>query len=227
MIMRSLGSQASWQQHTYIYYVATLASRLPIPLGYVAGRLILYDERTSKTSISFGMAIELAIITISAFFIGFTLWPQRATLLGWKIGVFILPLCLVIIHPRVLNYLCKRLKIMRGYDLRYRDTFIWLLLYCLVWVIGGCVLYLIIKAIYPISLTELTRVIGAWSLSGLVAILTLILPFSLGLRELTLSVLLASFLPVGVSALIAILTRILLTLYELILAGIASLLFKR
>ena len=54
------------------------------------------------------------------------------------------------------------------------------------------------------------------TVKGVVSVVMAILPVGLGFRELALGLLLTSFLPDGIAILIAILARLLLTLYELI-----------
>jgi hypothetical protein len=109
-----------------------------------------------------------------------------------------------------------------SYELRYIQTINWLFIYFLIWMIGGVVLYLMTISFYPLNLSVLPNIIGAWCLSGSVAILMVFLPVGLGLRELTLGLLLSSILPPGISAVIAILSRIIFTIFEIILAGIGS-----
>jgi len=221
-ILRTLGSTSSWKQHFRIYYISTLANRLPLPFGHIAGRLLLYDERTSKTTVSFASALELSLIALAGITIGGVFRPKSILYLDWWVGIPAILLGLTIVHPRVLKPLLSYLKVHGSYELRYIHTINWLLFYFLIWMVGGVALYLMIISFYPLNFIGLPNVLGAWCLSGSVAILMVFLPVGLGLRELTLGLLLSSILPPGISALIAILSRILFTIFEIVLAGIAS-----
>ncbi len=225
-MMHTFGSPASWRQHISIYYLGVLMGRLPLPLGYVAGRLFFYDERTSKVTVSFASALELALVILAAAGTSLLFWPRAGTLLDWKADILVLILCLTAVHPRLLNRLLGWIKVQGAVQLRYAHTAAWLAVAILVWILAGSTLYLLIISIYPLPVSRLTQVIGAWSLSTLAAMIMVFLPVGLGLRELALGGLLAVFLPPGISALIAILSRVFMTLCELIMAGIAFLVKK-
>ena len=83
-------------------------------------------------------------------------------------------------------------------------------------------MYLLIGAIYPVSFAQLPSTIGAWSLSGMVSVVAAFLPVGLGLRELALGLLLSSFLPDGLGIVVAVITRLLFTLYEVLWALLAQ-----
>jgi hypothetical protein len=127
-------------------------------------------------------------------------------------------LSLVVVHPRVLRLPLQWLGDQSAHsartELHYGRVLSWLFLYACVWLVGGLVLFGLIETLYPLPLDRLPQVIGAWSLSGLVAVLAAVLPVGLGLRELALSLLLANIIPEGIAVVIAILARLLFTLYE-------------
>ena len=222
-MMRTFGSLAPWRIHLTTYYISLLMGRLPIPLGYVAGRLLFYDDETSKLTISFASAVELALIVLASAGASLIFWVQPGIFKDWKVSAALLLLCLIAVHPHLLNRLLALLRVQGVRQLRYLHTLAWLAVSGLVWILSGSVLFLLISSIYPLPVSRLTWVIGAWSLSNLAAIIMVFLPVGLGLRELALSALLSLFLPPGVSALIAILSRVLMTIFELILAGLAFL----
>lgn len=220
-ILRALGSTVSWGEHVRVYCVSNLARRLPGVLWYVVGRVVLYDpEKTSKGAISFGSALELILTALAGLLVSALAWPDA---LGSVIHpVWILAAvgcCLVMLHPRVLEFVWQRLG--RGsphggvQKPGYGQMLGWLLLYAAVWVAGGVVLFELIATLYPAPSSWLLSAIGAWSLSGMVAVLAAVLPVGFGLRELTLGLLLADFMPDGLAIVVAILTRLLLTAYEL------------
>ena len=85
-----------------------------------------------------------------------------------------------------------------------------------VWVGGGLVLYVAINSLYALSLKDLPAVIGVWALSGLISTVVLVTPVGVGLRELTLSVLLGSLIPAPLAVIVALLMRVGLTLFEIV-----------
>jgi hypothetical protein len=141
---------------------------------------------------------------------------------NWWVYLPVILVGLLIVHPRVLKPLLSILKLHGQIELRYWHTIKWLLLYLLVMITGGVALYLLITSFYPLTIFDLPNIISAWCLSSLVGILIVFLPVGLGIHEVTLSLLLSGFLPPSISAVIAILSRIIFTLFEIVLAGIAS-----
>jgi len=129
---------------------------------------------------------------------------------------------LIIVHPRILGPLLAFLKFRDPFELRYWQSIKWLLSYLLVMITGGLALYLLIISFYPLPFIYLPNIVGAWCLASLVGILIAFLPLGLGIHEVTLSLLLSSFLPPAISAIIAILSRIVFTIFEIAMAGIAS-----
>lgn len=230
-IMNALGTPIHWRLHARIYCVSNLARRLPGVLWHVTGRLLLYQEcQASSAVVSVASALELVLMGLAALLVGLLTWPgagRFSVMRGWA-GVAS-ALGLAAAHPRVLNGLLQKL----GTDasarppLRFRQVLTWVALYGLVWAVGGTVLYAVVATVYDLPIELMPRVVGAWSLSGIVSVLTAVLPVGLGLRELTLSLMLAQFLPQGVAVVAAIAARLLLTFYELVWAQVARWIWRQ
>ncbi len=228
-VMAALGLIVPWTTHIYVYCVTNLAKRIPGILWYVAGRLILYPDNgaIAKWTISVGSALELALMLLSGFIVGLILWPGTATRFVDPVWIAaILAVSLVVVHPRFIGELLRRLGAeqvqLAAERLHYGQILLWLSMYGGVWLAGGIVLFALIQVIYPIPPSLLPWVVGAWSLSGVVSVVSVLLPVGLGIRELTLSLLLSIFLPEGVALVIAILSRLALTAYELIWVLVVS-----
>jgi glycosyltransferase 2 family protein len=221
-ILNSLGSTSSWVQHFRIYYISTLANRLPVPFGNIAGRFILYNVSTTKKMISFASGLELLLVAMAGITLGGIFRPKSISYFNWWVFLPVILVGLMIVHPRVLKPLLSFLKLHGPIELQYWHTIKWLLSYLLVWITGGVALYLLIISFFPLTFFDLPNIIGVWCLSGLAGILTVFLPVGMGLHEVVLSLLLSGFLPPAISAVIAILSRIIFTLFEIVLAGIAS-----
>jgi hypothetical protein len=141
---------------------------------------------------------------------------------GLLLGGLLLGLLLV--HPVTLRFLLGRLK--AGGEtipgVRYRDSALLVGLYAVVWALGGMILFAITKAVYPLPWDTFPGILGAWSLSGVIASISTFTPSGFGLREITLSILLTPFMPAGMSVVIALVTRVFLSLCELVWALGAS-----
>ena len=76
----------------------------------------------------------------------------------------------------------------------------------------------IVRAFQPISTSEIAYIIGAWSLSGGISFLTIFLPSSFGISEISLALLLARILSPVEAGTIVIVVRVLVTAYEVLSA---------
>jgi uncharacterized membrane protein YbhN (UPF0104 family) len=227
-IMSNLGTSVPWREHIRVYCVSNLARRLPGVLWHVVGRIALYDHaKAGPAAVSVGSALELVLMALSGIALAVMTWPTMAAERlhpAWIVGGLVLGLTLI--HPRVLHIPLQWVQAPKEADLgprlQYRQVFGWLLLYGGSWLAGGMVVYALIAAIYPVSLAQLPQIIGAWSLSGMVSVVAVFLPVGLGLRELALGLLLSTFLPDGLGILVAVIIRLLLTLYEVLWALLAQ-----
>ena len=226
IIMGQLAHQLDFREHFRIYCVTLVAGRIPGAPWHLAGRVALYKRlgvKGSVTSVAAGLEIILIIVSgiLSGALIGFSLPENLQQYLVWMGLVLVIGLGLM--HPsvvrKVLQWLGHNQAAVR---LRYRDMLSLLGLYVLAWGVGGCMLYMMILALYPLPWTQLPGVIGAWGLSGVVASLIFLSPTGLGIKEITLSLLLALFIPAGLAVVIAILMRLYLTAAEFAWAIAAS-----
>jgi len=226
IIMGQLGHPLDFREHIRIFCMTRVAGRIPGAPWHVVGRVALYKRlgvNVKVTSVASGLEMILIIVSgiISSALIGFSLPENLQKYLVWMGLVLVIGLGLM--HPsvvrKVLQWLGHTQTAVRP---RYHDMLLLLGLYILVWGVGGCVLYMMILALYPLPWTQLPGVIGAWGLSGAVASLLSLSPTSFGIKEIALSLLLALFIPAGLAVVIAILMRLYLTAAEFVWAIAAS-----
>jgi glycosyltransferase 2 family protein len=211
-----------------VYSITNLARGLPGPLLHVAGRLMYYGkDRGTMAVVSIGSGLEILLTALAGLVV------SLLTLSSERVGGVISPVWIIVVliiglgalHPRLAGALVRRASGAGDEDseirLSYWQTLRWLIWYGADWILGGLMFFALIGALIPISIQQLPYVIGAWSLAGLVSVLTSFLPFSLGIRELALSLLLMEILPSSVAVVFAIMSRILLTVYVAVWASIA------
>jgi uncharacterized membrane protein YbhN (UPF0104 family) len=133
-----------------------------------------------------------------------------------------------LLHPRIFRPLSE--KVLRpfgahGVDpLPFRVTLELLLFYCATWVLGGLGLYFLLRSVgtNP-GLTSLAFLGGTSAIGAIVAVVVVIVPSGLGLREASMYGLLLAVVPSGASSAAldaTILNRLVITLVELALFGI-------
>lgn len=106
-------------------------------------------------------------------------------------------------------------------DWGYRDTLGQLLLWVLFWAINGIAYYLLINSLTPSPPSQLPMVVGTFTIAWVVGFLALFAPAGLGVVEGTLTFLLGFYFPVPVATVVALFTRLIRTIAELIAALIA------
>jgi hypothetical protein len=226
IIIERLADHFAFREHIRIFCTTRVAGRLPGAPWHVVGRVALYRRLGVSgrvTGVASGLEMILIIVAgiISGTLIGFNLPENMQKYLVW-IGL-VLVIGLGLMHPAVVRKVLHWLG--RDHDaigLRYRDMLLLLGVYILTWGVGGCVLYMMILALYPLAWTQLPGVIGAWGLSGAVASLLSLSPTSFGIKEIALTLLLSIFIPAGLAVIIAILIRLYLTAAEFAWAIVAS-----
>ncbi len=232
LIVNKIAGKRPWLTHIYIFCTTNITQRLPGIFWHVVGRMMMYQETgISKRSITISSGIEFFLLAISSLTVSLLTWaiipsqPLKNPLLmivGAALG-------LLFIQPFSIRWFMQKLKIDLSYvhNLHYYHILAWLSIYIVIWVLGGIILFAIISIIHPIALNTLPGIVSAWALSGTIALVSTFTPSGFGLREISLSLMLSGYMPTGVAVIIALLTRILLTLYEAFWALIVSLLIKK
>ena len=226
LIVSKLAGFSDFRKNLKIYCYSNIASRLPGTVWYIISRAYLYEQQgIAKSVISIGSLLEMVLIILSGILTYFLFLPFLSPISALRNPlplIALLLLGLLLTHPATLRAILQRFA--RGkvpYDLRYRDTLVWLGIYVVVWIVGGLVLYFAVNVFYPLPLTQLPEVIGAWTLSGVAASLVFFSPSGLGIRELTLSFLLSHYIPTPLAIVVAVGMRVGLTVYEAFWAVVA------
>jgi hypothetical protein len=131
-------------------------------------------------------------------------------------------LSLLFIHPRLLEKLWRRVRPEIPLErLRWQDTITWLAYYILTWVVGAMVLFSLLNLLYPVPFSELITVIGIWSLAGSISLAGALTISIIGVREISLTLLLTILVPAPIALLVAILIRVVWLLGEMLSALIS------
>ncbi len=229
LLVARLANYHNLRQSIKIYLYANLARRIPGSVWYIASRALLYQaEGVSKTSTSLLSGLELAFFILSgvaATLLTLPFWQpalrsqSQISLLEQEplLGVLLIPLALLLVHPRVLGWLWRKVSPEQDIlALSWRDTILWLGVYILTWVLGGGVLFSIINLFYPLPLNHFIMIVGIWSLAGVVSLAGFITISIFGLREISLALLLTLVMPGPVALVIAVTIRLIWLSGELI-----------
>jgi hypothetical protein len=233
VITRTLDIRSHWRQDAKFFILSWLARRLPTPGPYFASRVMLYEGAgVPKRLTSMGLLWENVALLASGAVLGLMLVPATQQLIGDQYTI--VPMLIAgaaslvfvarpMLMARVVNLLLLRFKKEPiSVVIKPWAAAIVLLIYGLVWALGGVVLFLLIRSLHSLDWTYLPLVIQCWVLSGLASHITFFTPISFGIREVTLAALLALVLPFSVAVVIAILIRFWMMANELLWALILA-----
>jgi uncharacterized membrane protein YbhN (UPF0104 family) len=218
------------------WFFSQLGKYLPGKIWLLLGRFYYYESRgKSKKSISVALYFETVTVIIAGglIFLAALIFHREIRLFyswrhpGWLILLFLLGF--IFLHPRVLQKILnwtlvqfKREPV--SLSISYLDV-LWILFVCIIsWVIGGVGFYLFVDSVYPVAPQYILFLTGALAISSTLGLIAIFAPSGLGVREGALVYLLLFMMPSPVAVIIAVLTRIWMTLIEIGLIGMVYLL---
>ena len=241
-ILARLGARLGLRVCLRIYLASEFVRYIPGNVWHVLTRILWVSKYGVSRPVAFAsMTIEL-VTKIAAGVLVFS-----ASLLFWRdfgaigsvlhgplvdiLGIASIVALLVILHPRVLNGLLNQaLRLLKRdpvrLGLRYRDILLITLAWCASWFVAGCAFYVLLLALWPSApLAALPICIGIYALAWDIGFVSFITPSGLGFREAAIVGLfaLALPLPAGLVTIMALLSRFVSTIAEVICVSIAYL----
>jgi uncharacterized membrane protein YbhN (UPF0104 family) len=138
------------------------------------------------------------------------------------IFVFLAIVCLVVVHPRILSVVSNViLKIFKREPIeitsKYWQILLILFLFIISWLVFGLGFYFFINSFYTYSASYYLFTTGAFAIAGLIGFIAVFAPAGLGVREGVLVYTLSYIFPAAISAVISLISRLWMTVCELIL----------
>jgi hypothetical protein len=204
---------------------SNLARRLPGTVWYVASRATLYQEAgIGKRQISMVSALELVLFILSGLLVTVITLPfwirdldtiGRSNQIWWLL--LVLPATLVLMHPGVLQRIWRRIgQSDPTVDVRWANVAIWIGINIGIWILGGLVLYCIIRVFHQLPFDSIIALTGIWSLAGAISLIGFIVFTNIGLREVSLVLLLSLIIPAPTAVIVALVARLLWLVGELV-----------
>lgn len=235
LMMTRIGNFKNPRLDFCFYYLSTLAKRIPTPVWYIGGRLVMYNNiGVSRVIVLNCIALETLFVGLAGtivYLVAFPFYVYTPKSVVWPVTSMAAGLAsLFLIRPQALAEIVSLLshRLGRGIKLQpigRQDMLLWTGLYTLPWLFGGMALYYMIRAISRAPGPDLPNAIGVSTLSMLVALLSVILPGGLALKEITVGILLAYWMPLSAGIVISIAYRLLQTLNEIAWALLAYIVF--
>lgn len=226
-LMNSLVPPLPFRAHLKIYSYTNLMRRIPAGVLWATlGRVHAYKKQeVSARSSAVATFLEILMAILTGVPLALLAGVALGFLSPWT-GVALVALAVVLelgaIHPVVLSKIFDLVH----HDtlpakLTYRKTLLWVFIFTLAWLGGGVVMFAVARIFADLSLASLPQITGVWILSSLVAFVTLLTPSGLGVRELSITLLLGTLMPDPLPLLIALATRAIWTACDLVVGAIA------
>jgi len=226
LISRTLGSRVGFWKDLEIYSFSTVIRRLPGVVWQLAGRTYLYHRAQTTLAVPLWGTLWEVVVQLSSGTLLTALMlvlspPLRAEFPGgmWVL-LLLIPVGWFALRPRDVVSVMKRIapRMTGEPSLTRRNVLVWTGLYVLGWILGGAILYFLACALGPQTWTLFPVCVGLVAASGVLAILATPIPGGLGIREVSLMLLLQLYVrsPVAVAA--AIMLRLWLLLGEALIA---------
>lgn len=239
LILRFLGHRIGFMQAQVAWGQPLLARYVPGSVLYVLARLLLAERagvprRTTLVSLVYEQAISAsAAIAVASYFL--ISHPDLDDLpLRWAV-LLVVPAVVLLLQPKVFGPLANRVLTAFGREplpatLPLRGVLAMLPFYALNWCVAGLGVYLVARSVRTIPIADLPIVGSAQAVGYLAALITLVAPAGLGVRDAAFAWAVKAALPsrsFAVGSLIAIVVRAVLTGVEVLYATAVTALGRR
>lgn len=229
LILARFGYPLAYRRAFRTFMLAELSRYLPGTVWHVLGRGYYASRQGVPAAVTLtAMILEMALVALTAI----AFLPLRAMgggrlledLAIWAIAAVLV--LLVFAHPRVIvpvvNAGLRRLRKQTiPARLRYRDIAEMLGLCALMWVCMCAAFVLLVWSIAPTEWGKAVAIAASFPAAWFAGLVSIVSPGGLGVREGALAVLLSGLLPAGMGAVIALASRLWLTVVELVCAAVA------
>jgi uncharacterized membrane protein YbhN (UPF0104 family) len=239
LILRSLGYRIGFGRAQVAWGQPLLARYVPGSILYVLGRVLLTERagvprRISLASIVYEQAISAtSAIVVAAYFIvrhpDLQGYPER-----WAV-LLLIPVAIAILHPKVFGRLSTKALGAFGRDplpvvMSLRDVISLIVYYSLVWLAVAFGIYAVARSVTYIPYNDILLVGSAQAIGYFAALVTLVAPAGLGVRDAAFAWAVKAALPgrsFAVGSLISIAVRGVMTVGELIYVALVTAVGRR
>jgi hypothetical protein len=239
LILRSLGYRIGFGQAQVAWGQPLLARYVPGSILYILGRVLLSEKvgiprRITVASIVYEQAISAtSAIVVAAYFIikhpDLQDFPER-----WAV-LLLIPLAIAILHPKVFGRLSTKLLRAFGRDplpvvMSLRDVILLLIYFSLIWLVVAFGIYAVARSVTFIPYSDILLVGSAQAIGYFAALVTLVAPAGLGVRDAAFAWAVKAALPgrsFAVGSLISIAVRGVMTVGELMYVALVTAMGRR
>lgn len=233
-IIFALGDSIAFVNAFWIMSSSQLAKYVPGGIWFALGRIYLgKGDKLKPETIAISVIIETGLtllVGIILFFLSL-FFATRSSISNFLFVVPIAVFFIIVLHPNLLNKLLNfSMHILKRKSISFNINYLRILCLSLyffgLWIAQIIGFYFLINSIYPVHISKLPHLAGAYILSWMSGFIVIFAPGGLGVREGTMSLLLSSFIPFPLAIAISFLSRVWITIFELIIFFI-GLMLKR
>ena len=235
-IVHALGERIDSEPARAVWGKSLIARYVPTNMLMVVGRVVMAERHgVSKRVTLASMVYELGIGVGTAVMVGAYFVIELPDLQGEPARyavLAIIPLVLVMLHPRIFQPLVNwalgklgRSPLPRTLD--FGQVLGFCVVFLVTWATVGLGLCAFSAALHPIELEDVPYIAAAYPVAFCVAVITFVAPSGLGTRDAALAIGLGAVLPNTVATAIAVAFRIFQTVIELAYVGLVVAIDKR
>lgn len=212
------------------YLYSILGKYIPGKVFMLLARIPAYEERgrsISKVTICFFLENICTILGAAFLFLISLFFFPNGLLKQYQWAAVALVIAFFIcINPKIINFFLKYVgKVMKKENLQIPITYPQMLkvvgLFILNWLIVGLGFYMLTCSIYPLPLSQFLYAAGVYGVSCIIGILAIFAPSGIGVREGIMVLGLGLVMPSEYAVIISIVSRLWMSVSELVLIGIA------
>lgn len=235
-ILNSLGSDLPWARCFWTISGSHLAKFVPGHVLALGGRIWLCDrEGVPKTTAATGVVLEM-IAQLAASALVFTLYflsaHRKAGALYLLAALGLFSILMVLAHPaflgRAWRFLPKYGKTIEGsVSYSYSNVVALAAIYTGAWAMQGVGVWCLARSVQPaLPAAAMLSTVGAYGGAYALGFISLVTPGGLGVREGALSYLLSGLMPLPLAIIVAVGSRIWLTLFDVAMTLISIKFYK-
>lgn len=231
LVLSRLGAPLTYRKTFRLFFMSQLARYIPgmvwgvLSWAYLAER----EEGVRKTTSTTALTVHLLFQVVSGvvvFVLTIPFWQNAIDLAGLMPVVLLLPLGLLLLQPALVNRGFNfALRLAGEQPLNVRWGYRYVLMQLGLWIVGwlgrGLASLLLINSIASCAPSKLPIVTGIFAIAWVIGFVTILTPSGLGVMEGSLTLLLSFHFPVYVAVVVALLTRLMRTIADIVCAVIA------
>lgn len=224
-IMQTLGSYIFFAQSFWMIATTQIAKYLPGGIWYTIGRVYVgKKEKMSSRGLTVSMILETCLILISSsvIFLLTTIATGNYNIINFSIYLILLIFAIIFLNPPVLSWSINLLlRLFKKPEIKltitYPQIFKLSIYFFGLWIAQIIGFYFLINSIYPIAISKIFNLAAAYTLSWMTGFIVIFAPGGLGVREGMMSLLLSSFIPAPLAIAISFLSRVWITVFEIVI----------